>query len=273
MKLKISFQGERGAYSEEAIIRKFGEDVELYPRPFLREVFSLAEVGIVDYAVVPLENTLEGSVGGTCDLLYTTSLKIVGEIIHRVRHCVMTNEGVSIEDVKEVWSHPQALSQCLGYIERQGWRPVPMYDTAGSAKLLKEQGRRDVAVIASRRAAEFYGLKVLAEEVEDTPLNFTRFLILGREEMEPTGKDKTSIIFAVPHKPGALYNALRVFAEREINLTKIESRPTKLKPWEYYFFVDFEGHIKERAVAEALAELVENALFVKVLGSYPKSQI
>lgn len=269
---KISFQGERGAYSEEAIVQKFGEDVELHPRPFLREVFSLAEVGMVDYAVVPLENSLEGSVGGTYDLLYSSNLKIVGEIVLRVRHHVMVNEGVSLEDIREVWSHPQALSQCRGYIERQGWKPVPMYDTAGSAKMLKEQGRKDVAAIASRRAAEFYGLKVLAEEVEDVPLNFTRFLILGREEAEPTGKDKTSIIFAVSHRPGALYNALRVFAERKINLTKIESRPTKLRPWEYYFFVDFEGHRREKAVAEALAELAGNVLFIKVLGSYPRSQ-
>lgn len=270
--MKISFQGERGAYSEEAIIQRFGENVELFPRPFLREVFSLAEVGTVDYAVVPIENSLEGSVGSTYDLLFSSNLKIVGEIILRVRHCVMANKGVKLEDIKEVWSHPQALAQCRGYIERHGWEPVPMYDTAGSAKLLKEKGLKNVAAIASKRAAQFYDLDVLAEEVEDVPLNFTRFLILGRSEAEPTGKDKTSIIFAVSHKPGALYRALEVFANKDINLTKIESRPTKLRPWEYYFFVDFEGHVKDKRVSEALTLLAERVLFIKVLGSYPRSQ-
>lgn len=271
MKPKISFQGERGAYSEEAVVQHFGKDVELYPRPFLNEVFSLAEVGKVDYAVIPIENSLEGSVGGSYDLLFSTNLKIVGEIVLRVRHCVMVNEGVKLEDVKEVWSHPQALAQCRGYIERHGWTPTPMYDTAGSAKLLKEKGLKDVAAIASRRAAEFYGLRVLDEEVEDVLMNFTRFLILGRDERGPTGKDKTSIIFAVSHKPGALFKALEAFARTEVNLTKIESRPTKLRPWEYYFFVDFEGHRKEKRVSEALSLLAERVLFVKVLGSYPRA--
>ena len=271
--MRVAFQGEHGAYSEEAIYKHFGEGVETVPCKTIREVFNFTEVGYVDYGVVPLENSIEGSVYETYDMLITTNARVVGEIILRIVHCLIALPGVSLKDVKKIYSHPQALAQCRGFIYSLGAEPIVTYDTAGSVKLIKEQQLKDSAAIASERAAEIHGMNILAREIEDYGRNFTRFLIISNREPPRTSDAKTSIIFSLPHVPGSLYEALGEFAKRRINLTKIESRPTRQRPWEYYFFLDFEGHKDEEPYREALSSLAKKAIFLKVLGSYPKANM
>ncbi len=269
--MKVAFQGERGAYSEEAIIGHFGEGVEPIPKPSLRDVFRSVEMGEVEYGLVPAENTLEGSITQTYDLLLESELKIRGETILRIVHCLMANPGVSLRDVRRVYSHPQALRQCSHFIERNSLEEVPMYDTAGSAKMIKEANLRDAAAIASRRAAEIYGLNILFEGIESNPENYTRFLIIGHEDHPPTGRDKTTIAFKIEHAPGTLFKALKGFAEGGVNLTKIESRPILGRPWEYTFYLDLEGHREDQPVKLALKELEKTSLYIKILGSYPRA--
>jgi len=265
----VAFQGERGAYSEDAIRLKFGE-VDVLPCPTISDVFKAVESGRAEYGVVPIENSLEGSVNETYDQLLETELRIRGEIKLRIRHCLIGNPGAELSGIRFVYSHPQALAQCRGSIERLGLKALAYYDTAGSVKMIKERGLMDSAAIASKRAAEIYGMKVLVEGMEDSETNYTRFLILHREDAPRSGRDKTSLIFSVRHVPGALYEALEVFAKRGINLTKIESRPVKKTPWEYNFYVDIEGHREDEEIREAIGELALKALFVKVLGSYER---
>ncbi len=270
-KVKVAFQGERGAYSESAVYAFFGTAVEVKPCRDLTEAFDSVAKKETQYGVVPIENSLEGSVNQTYDLFLTHDLKVCGEVIIRISHCLIANPNTSLEAVKAVYSHPQALAQCRNFLERLGRELIPTYDTAGSVKMLKEKGLKDAAAVASEKAAEIYGMKILAREIEDNPANYTRFFVLAHEDSPMTGKDKTSIIFSASHTPGSLYTALNEFAKRKINLTRIESRPTKQKPWEYNFYLDFEGHRGEAHCAAALKALEKNALFVKILGSYPKA--
>jgi chorismate mutase/prephenate dehydratase len=269
--VRVAFQGERGAYSESAVYTFFGASVEVKPCRDLAEVFQSVDEQESEYGVVPVENSLEGSVNQTYDLFLTHDLKVCGEIILRVSHCLIANPSTSLEAVKAVYSHPQALAQCRNFLERLGRELIPTYDTAGSVKMLKEKGLKDAAAVASERAAELYGMKILAREIEDNPANYTRFFVLSQEDSLMTGKDKTSIIFSTAHKPGSLYHALGEFATRNINLAKIESRPTKQKPWEYNFYLDFEGHRGEQRCVEALKALKKHTAFIKILGSYPRA--
>ncbi|HLE75517.1 MAG TPA: prephenate dehydratase [Candidatus Bathyarchaeia archaeon] len=270
-KVKVAFQGERGAYSESAVYTFFGATVDVKPCRDLAEVFESVDKQESQYGVVPVENSLEGSVNQTYDLFLTHDLKVCGEIIIKIDHCLIANPSTSLEAVKAVYSHPQALAQCRNFLERLGRELIPTYDTAGSVKMLKEKGLKDAAAVASERAAELYGMKILAREIADNPTNYTRFFVLSREDSPMTGKDKTSIIFSAAHTPGSLYTALGEFAKRNINLTKIESRPTKQTPWEYNFYLDFEGHRGEQRCAEALKALEKSATFIKILGSYPRA--
>jgi chorismate mutase/prephenate dehydratase len=270
-KVKVAFQGERGAYSESAGYTFFGNAAKVKPCRDLTEVFESVDEQEVPVGVVPVENSLEGSVNQTYDLFLTHNLKVSGEIIIRISHCLIANPNTSLETVKTVYSHPQALAQCRSFLERLGSDLIPTYDTAGSVKMLKEKGLKDAAAIASEKAAEIYGMKILAREIEDTPTNYTRFFVISKNDAPSTGRDKTSIIFAATHTPGALYHALGEFAKRDINLTKIESRPTRQKPWEYNFYLDFEGHRTEENCAAALKALEKSALFIKILGSYPRA--
>ena len=269
--MKVAFQGEKGAYSETAVYKFFGEAVDVKPCRDLAEAFESVDKQETKFGVVPVENSLEGSVNQTYDLFLKHDLKVCGEIIIRVSHCLIANKGTTLKQVKTVYSHPQALAQCRNFLERSGWELIPTYDTAGSAKMLKEKGLKDAAAVASERAAEIYGLKILAREIEDNPNNYTRFFVLSKQDSPMTGNDKTSIIFAAAHKPGSLYQALGEFAKRGISLTKIESRPTKQTPWEYNFYLDFEGHRTEKRCSEALEALEKYASFIKILGSYPKA--
>jgi chorismate mutase/prephenate dehydratase len=267
----VSFQGEHGAYSEQAATMFFGQSVGTKPCKTLKQVFQLVEEKSVDYGIVPAENSLEGSVNQTYDLLLETSLGISGEVKVRVIHCLLAIPGTKIENVRIVYSHPQALAQCAGFLEKLDVEAIPAYDTAGSAKMLIEKQLSKAGAIASERAAELYGLEVLRKNIEDFPENFTRFFVLAQTDALPTGKDRTSIVFATAHTPGSLHNALRQLSSRQINLTKIESRPIRGMPWKYNFFVDFEGHQRDPMVSEAINALRNSTTMLRVLGSYPRA--
>ena len=270
--VKVAFQGEVGAYSEEATFQFFGSSIQSRPCESLEEVFKTVEGEGVQFGVVPIENSLEGSISRVYDLLLDSTLMVCGEIELRVIHCLIASPGAGLDTIRRVYSHPQALAQCRNFLKHLDYELIPTYDTAGSVKMIKESGAPDSAAIASARAAEIYEMKVVTQEIEDNPNNFTRFFILSKEDSPPLGEDKTSIVFSAKDKPGALYESLREFASRNVNLTKLESRPTRQKPWQYNFYLDFEGHRQDKSAREALESLERNSIFVKVLGSYPKAK-
>ena len=269
----VAFQGERGAFSEEAAVAQFGETARPLPCRSFAEVFSKVDGGDAHFGVVPIENSLAGSIHQVYDLLLSHGLHIVGEVEIRISHHLIALPGVKLADVRRVLSHPQALAQCQGSLARllPEAEPVPTYDTAGSAKLLQVERIRDGAALASRRAAEIYGLVILRECLEDDPENYTRFLVLGTSPIEPQGPAKTSLVFSVKNAPGALHRCLGAFARRGIDLTKIESRPLRGKRWQYVFYVDFTGSVHEERCRQALEELEDMATFLRVLGSYPRT--
>jgi prephenate dehydratase len=267
---RVAFQGEPGAYSEMATMRYFRSS-NLLPLKSLQEVFDALRYGEADFGVVPIENSIEGSVNETYDLLLDTDSVASGEIYQRVRHCLIVNKGEG-SNIKSVYSHPQALAQCRRYLQERKLTAIAAYDTAGAVKMIKQKKNMQVAAIASRRAAELYNMDILEEGIEDSKNNFTRFLIISKRTTNSTGHDGTSMIFSVKHIPGALYSILEEFANRKINLTKIESRPTKEKPWEYNFYVDFEGHVNDRIIREAVESVKKKAAFIKILGSYKRAE-
>jgi chorismate mutase/prephenate dehydratase len=268
----VAFQGKIGAYSEEAAIRFFGTSTQSQPYETLEEVFKVVEAGETPFGVVPIENSLEGSISRVYDLLLDSSLMVCGEVDIRISHCLIAGANVGLDEIRRVYSHPQALGQCRGFLSHLNCELIPASDTAGSVAMIKDLGLTDSAAIASARAAEIYGMKIIAREIEDNKHNYTKFFILSREDSPPSGDDKTSIAFSVKHKPGALYESLKEFASRDINLTKLESRPTRQKPWEYNFYLEFIGHRQDKEASEALKKLEEASIFVKVLGSYPRAR-
>jgi prephenate dehydratase len=267
--MKVSFQGEPGAYSEQAVFNYFGQ-VETVPCESFDTMFDSVLSGKSDAALAPIENSLAGSIHQNYDLLLRHDLHIVGEYLLRVRHCLIAMPGAKKEEIKKAISHPQALGQCAGYLRNLGIKPEQVYDTAGSVKMLKESGAMDVAAIASKRAAELYGMQILEEGIEDNPENYTRFLAIQKESVIPEGEAKTSIVFTLKNVPGSLFKAMSVFALRDLDLTKIESRPLQGKPWEYLFYIDFIGSAQDETVKRALEHLGEYALMLRVLGSYPR---
>jgi arogenate/prephenate dehydratase len=268
--MKVAFQGERGAYSEAAAIAHFGESIEPIACESFDLIFERVESGVVERGLIPIENSLAGSIHRNYDLFLRHNLHIVGEKILRVEHCLIAHPGMTKADVKLVWSHPQALAQCEHYLKNLGVEIEQVYDTAGSVKLLKESGRRDVAGIASRRAADVYGMQILEEGIEDDSANYTRFLALSREPELTDKPSKTSVVFSLQNMPGALFKALSVFALRDIDLTKIESRPIPGKTWNYSFYLDFAGNTTEPNIKRALEHLGEISTTLRVLGSYPR---
>ncbi len=268
---KVAFQGVKGAFSEDAAA-SFFPGVDTMPCPDFESVFRAVERGDAEHGIVPVENSIEGSVTAVNDLLLENDLVIVGEVLVPVVHCLISHPGSDIGDIVRVYSHPQALGQCRSFLARYpGWEKVPAFDTAGSVRLIKERGIKDEAAIASRRAAEVYGMKVLREGIQGSDENYTRFFALRRSSHLLDRGDKTSLAFATRNVPGALYEAMGAFAGRGINMTKVESRPRKGRAWEYVFFVDIDGHVNDPKVADALTDLVRRAVFVKVLGSYPRA--
>ncbi len=267
--MKVAFQGEPGAYSEQAVFNYFGQ-VDTQPCESFDKVFDAVVSHACESALIPIENSLAGSIHQNYDLLLRHNLHIVGEHFLRVQHCLISMPGVKKTDIKKVISHPQALGQCAAYLRKLGVQIEPVYDTAGSVKMLKESGNKTTAAIASRRAADIYQMHVLEEGIEDDPENYTRFLAIQHDAIVPTGESKTSIVFTLKNQPGALFKALSVFALRDIDLTKIESRPLQGKPWEYLFYIDFVGSSQDGPAQKALDHLEEYAVMLRVLGSYPR---
>jgi len=264
----VAFQGEYGAYSEEAARLHFGDSVQPFPCRAFEHIFQVVESGEAHNAVVPVENSSAGSINKSYDLLLEHDLKVQGEILLRVRHSLLTTPE-NVGKIREVRSHYQALAQCEEYLNRNNYVAVPWYDTAGSAKDLAATPAEGVAVIASSLAAKHYGLEIVEQGIEDMRNNYTRFFVVGKGDAPRNDVSKTSLVFATPNTPGALYQALGEFAQRNINLTKLESRPRRNRPWQYVFYLDFDGHWQEQAAGEAMLALLSRAAFVKHLGSYP----
>ena len=267
----ISFQGERGAYSEAALVSFFEGEIETIPCSTFANALKNTETDASDYSILPVENSLEGSVGESNDLLLSTKLHVTGEVYHRIHHCLI---GIgAIGDIDTVYSHPQALGQCRQFIQENSLKTIPSYDTAGSVKIIKDLNKNNVASIASKDAAEIFGIPVIQEGIEDNANNYTRFLIFSKEKSDKTDNSKTSIIFSVKHEAGALYQIINEFYQNKINLTKIESRPNKNTLGEYNFYVDFEGHQDDSTVKDVLQKLSDNTTFLKILGSYPAAKL
>ena len=267
----VAFQGEYGAYGEEAIRSRFGAESTPLPCKSFADTFAAVVGGAAEFGAVPVENSQAGSINDVYDLLRSHDLHVVGEICHPVDHCLMALPGQELGAITRVISHPQALAQVDAYLRRLGVEVVATYDTAGSAKLIREQGLQGVAAVASARAAERYGLTILARSIQTVPENITRFVVLNREKgSRAEGPAKTMLMLGVAHQPGALYHALGALAQRQINLLKLESRPSRNRPWEYMFYLDFEGDQADPPVAAALSEISGYASFCKVLGSFAR---
>ena len=267
----VSFQGERGAYREAASISFFGNEIEVIPCLTFADALKNTENGGSDYSVLPVENSLEGSVGESNDLLLSTKLNAIGEIYHRIHHCLIGTGAIG--DIDTVYSHPQALGQCRQFIQENSLKTIPSYDTAGSVKIIKELNKNSVACIASKNAAKIFGVPIIKDGIEDNTNNYTRFLVFSKESNGKTENSKTSIIFSVKHEAGALYQIINEFYQHKINLTKIESRPNKNTAWEYNFYVDFEGHQDDSSIKDMLQKLRDSTTFLKVLGSYPIAKL
>lgn len=266
---RVAFQGVAGAYSEQATRQFFGPEVESVPCRTLADVFFATENEQADYGMLPVENAIAGSVTRSYELLMEHDLRIHAEVILRVRHMLLALPGTRIADLKRVRSHPQALAQCRRYLARHDLESEPAFDTAGSARDLAESKQTDTAVIASELAAESCNLEILDRAIEDYPFNYTRFFILALSSPPRAQRSKTSLLFTTPHQPGVLYECLGEFARRHVNLAKIESRPRLNQPWQYIFYLDFEGHCQDPECEAAIMGLLRRSSYVKLLGSYP----
>lgn len=273
MEPKVAFQGVHGAYSEQALRQHFGTDAIAYPTPTLTDLFHAVTSRQAEYAMLPVENALAGAVNQAYELLMDSDLRIQAEVILHVHHALLVPDGLKLNDIHAVRSHPQALAQCDQFLRRNGITPIPDYDTAGSAAKIAKSPEPNTGAIASELAGHLYGLQAIATNIEDVPFNFTRFFVLGHDDPQPGEFNKTSIVFATRNRPAALYEALGEFAKRNLNLTKIESRPRRNRPWEPVFYLDFEGHVHDTSCKEALAGLLHIASFVKLLGSYPATKV
>ena len=263
----VAYQGEAGAYSEEGAQELF-PDAELRPLATIRKVFEAVEVGRVDYGLVPMDNSQAGSINETYDLFLKHGLHLVGETVVRVDHCLLSLVGDSADDLTEVISHPQAIAQCEEFLTALDVTVRPEYDTAGAAKRIVEEKMSGTGAIASRRAAELYGLEVLAEHIQTYADNYTRFGVLSRMAAALQEPTKSSLVFGVSHVAGSLYRCLGAFAERHLSLSKLESRPRAGRPWEYVFYVDVEAPAADPAMVEALSEVSDHSTFTRLLGSY-----
>jgi chorismate mutase/prephenate dehydratase len=269
--MKVAFLGPQATFTHAAAMQQFGFSAQLLPQKSISAVFDEVLRGRAHYGVVPVENSNEGIVSHTLDMFMESDLQINAEILLEISHDLLSRSG-RFEEVKKVVSHPQALAQCRKWLE-ENLPDIPLVDVASTA-LAAQMAAEDetAAAIAGEMAASLYGLKVVKKKIEDNPHNFTRFLVIGKKTPECSGRDKTSVMFSVKDEPGILYKMLEPFSKRGINLSKIESRPMKKKAWEYIFFLDMEGHIKEEKVRDAVEELKGYCQFLKVLGSYPRAR-
>lgn len=268
--LRVAFLGPQATFTHQAAIDHFGLAVEYSPKGDIGEVFDDVERGRVDFGVVPVENSAEGAVTHTLDKFLDSDLKICAEVMLEVSLALLSKDG-DIMKIEKVSSYPHAIAQCTGWLKSNLPKAaiVDVSSTAMGAQMASTDPQ--VAAISSKAAADIYDLRVIEESIQDNPRNFTRFLVIGKKDTTRSGSDKTSLIFATKDAPGALFEMLKGFASRGINLTKIESRPLKTKAWEYVFYVDMDGHLSDDSVKEALAELDKASSFLKILGSYPRS--
>jgi chorismate mutase/prephenate dehydratase len=270
--LKVAFLGPEGTFTQAAVLKHFGSSVRALPMAAIDEVFHEVEGGIADFGVVPIENSSEGTVNHTLDMFFSSALKICGEVELRIHHCLMGRMS-GISDIKRVCAHPQALAQCRGWLDDQlpDVERVAVASNAEGARRARDE--RGTAAIASRAAAEIYGLTLLANEIEDRADNTTRFLVVGRKLFSPSGADRTTLLVSGSDTDdaGALFRLLQPLSEHRVNMTRIESRPSRKRKWDYVFFIDIEGHVSDPSVAKALAALEERASLFKVLGSYPRA--
>ena len=268
--MRIAYLGPEATFTHQAAIRRFGSSLRYGPQKTITDVFAEVSKNRADYGVVPIENSTEGVVTHTLDMFVDSDLKIVSQIVLRVQHCLLSNSRKT--QIKKLFAHPQALAQCRAWVQNNLPR-VEIIETssnARSAELASTEG--DTAAIAGLLAAEKYGLRVVEYDIQDNAANATRFLVLGRQCSPPTGHDRTSMMISLADKVGALHRAIASFRRYRINMTKIESRPSKRKAWEYVFFIDCDGHVSDHKVAKAVAELEQQCSFVKVLGSYPNTE-
>jgi arogenate/prephenate dehydratase len=274
--MRIAYQGEPGAYSEAAAL-KFHASADALPNPTFDDVFSAVSSGAATHGILPVENSIGGSIHRNFDLLAEHDLSIVAEVELLVEHCLLAYPGTTRKALRRIYSHPQALAQCEQFLRTltpESGQPavevVATYDTAGSAKLIRDGKLEDTGAIASARAAEVFGLEVLASGIQDYAANLTRFVVVARQAETVPDADKTTVLFALPNEPGALFKALSVFALRDIDLTKLESRPIRGRPWEYMFYVDLSISRQDMRCARALVHLAEFAKWVRTLGSYKR---
>ncbi len=269
-RLRVCVLGPQGTYTEAAAVKHFGSSADFVPVASIDEVFRTVEAGNSHYGVVPVENSIEGGVTNTLDRLVQTSLRVCGEVALRIHHCLLGSAG-KLSQVQRVLAHEQALAQCRRWLGTS--LPGVSLETASSNAEAAQRVRNDeaAAAIASRSAAQLYGLNVLAANIEDDPVNTTRFLVIGAQASAPSGRDKTSLLVSSRNVPGALYKLLQPLARHGISMSRIESRPSRTGLWEYVFFIDIEGHAEDEAVALALRELGEEAAALKLLGSYPRA--
>ncbi len=267
--LKVACLGPLATFTHLAAIRHFGSSAEFIPVKTIKDVFETVLEGKASYGVVPIENSNEGVISYTLDMFVDYDLKVAAEIMLEVNHNLLSRSG-DIEKIKRIYSHPQAVAQCRGWLERN-LPNIPIMDATSTAKAAEMASTdEEAAAIASDLAAKIYDLKIVERGIEDNKNNYTRFLVIAEEFPGPTGKDKTSLMLSIKDKPGALYQVLAPFKKHNINLTKIESRPSRRRAWEYIFFIDLEGHIEDKKVSKALSEVEKHCLFLKVLGSYPR---
>jgi len=267
---RVAYLGPPATHTHLACLKYFGHSAHMIPKDGLQEVFETVEKGEVNDGVIPVENSIEGPVNRTLDLFIESEVKICGEIMIQVSHDLLSQNGRR-ETIHKVFSHPQALEQCRNWL-RKNLPHIDMIETSSTAKAAQMATEDyESAAIASSLAAHFYRLKIIESQIEDYSFNYTRFGVIGQQIAGRTGNDKTSILFSIPHVPGSLHGVLKLFSDQSINLTKIESRPIKQKPWEYIFFLDFEGHITDTPIHETLTRLKEEVPFFKLLGSYGRS--
>lgn len=270
--MKIAYQGEKGAYSEAAIYKQYGKNARTVGYEAFDDVFEAVKKGKADYGLVPVENTIAGSIVMNYDLLLKENVFIIAEVFFKIEHSLISHKGNKLKNIKVAYSHPHAIEQCREFLKKHRIKPAMEYDTAGAAKLVKERNKIDEAAIASEICAEIYGLEVLKKSIETNKDNATKFFVFVKKGKVPKNlkKEKTSIAFKTKHYPGALVNCLQRLAKNNVNMTKLESRPIPENPWEYVFYVDFEGGIDDKNVKIALSEMEASSIFVKILGSYPK---
>jgi chorismate mutase/prephenate dehydratase len=268
--LTVVYLGPPATYTHMACLERFGSSVRALPRESIQEVFETVEKEKANFGVVPIENSTEGVVNRTLDMFIDSEVKICGEVLIRISHDLLSLSGKP-EDIEKIYSHPQALGQCRQWLNKN-FPHAELSETVSTAKAAQmAAGDPKAGAVASSLASHLYGLKIIESRIEDYLHNYTRFLVLGRKIGEASGRDKTSLLFSISDAPGSLYQVLRPFSEKSINLTKIESRPIKDQPWEYVFFLDLEGHLTDPTIQEAVSELKKKVLFLKFLGSYPRS--